>query len=110
MNEALQNEIFTDLSIEIGITDNAEVSVLKVKIKNAIREIINARNYPKHYTEKMIEDDLQRFYSNVKELALYDFNQIGVEGQASHSENGISRTWKDRKECFNGIYPFVKSV
>lgn len=108
--EALQNEIFTDLSIELGITDNADMSVLKVKIKNAIREVKNARNYPSYYDDEKIKSDMENYYSNIKDIALYDYNQIGAEGQVSHSENGTSRAWKDRKECFNGIIPFVHTV
>lgn len=108
--EALQNEISTDLIIELGIKDNAEISALNIKVKNAIREVKRARNYPNHYTQEMINKDLENYYSNIKEIALYDYNQIGAEGETSHSENGTSRTWKDRKECFNGIYPFIRTI
>lgn len=108
--EALRNEISTDLITELGIKDNAEISALNVKVKNAIREVKRARNYPSHYTNEMISNDMENYYSNIKDIALYDYNQIGAEGQTSHSENGTSRTWKDRKECFNGIIPFVHTV
>lgn len=108
--EALRNEISTDLITELGIKDNAEISALNIKVKNAIREVKRARNYPSYYTDEMISKDIENYYSNIKEIALYDYNQIGAEGQTSHSENGTSRAWKDRKECFNGIIPFVHTV
>ena len=108
--EALLDEILTDLQTELGITDDEEISTLASKIKNAAREIKRARNYPASYNEKMICKDMDKYYSNIKDLALYDYNQIGAEGEVSHSENGTSRTWKDRKECFNGIYPFVQNI
>lgn len=108
--EALRDEISTDLITELGIKDNAEISALNIKVKNAIREVKRARNYPSHYTDEMISNDLENYYSNIKDIALYDYNQIGAEGETAHSENGTSRTWKDRKECFNGIIPFVHTV
>lgn len=108
--EALRNEISTDLITELGIKNNAEISALNIKVKNAIKEVKRARNYPSHYTDEMISKDMENYYSNIKDIALYDYNQIGAEGQTSHSENGTSRTWKDRKECFNGVIPFVHTV
>lgn len=75
--EKLQQEILEDLRIELGLTRESDVAILFSKIRNAYRE-----------------------------LALYDFNQCGAEGQISHSENGVSRAWKDRKECLNGIVTF----
>lgn len=107
---ALSDEILSDLITELSLKDSAEISVLSVKVKNAIREIKRVRNYPDVYTKEKIDKDLENYYSNIRELALYDYNQVGAEGEASHSENGISRTWKDRKECFNGICPFVKVI
>lgn len=105
---ALSDEILSDLTTELGLKDNDEIAVLSIKVKNAVREVKKARNYPNNYTESMIDEDLENYYSNIKDLALYDYNQVGAEGEVSHSENGTSRTWKDRKECLNGVIPFVK--
>ena len=46
---------------------------------------------------------MERYYSNIKNLALYDYNQIGVEGQSAHGENGTSRTWVDRNKYLEGV-------
>lgn len=114
--DALQNEILADLGNELGLLDlethealsgkERDVACLSSKIKNAVREIKRIRNYQPHHTKEFIEKDMEAFYSNIRELALYDYNQVGGEGQISHSENGTSRTWKDRKECFNDIAAF----
>ena len=106
--EALRDEILTDLTTELNITDSAEMSILTSKIKNAIREVKSARRYPKNYTNEAIVTDLYNYYSNIRELAMYDYCQIGAEGETAHSENGTSRTWKDREKCFNGVYPFTQ--
>ena len=37
------------------------------------------------------------------------FTHSGAEGEKTHNENGINRTWKSRRECFIGIVSFAKS-
>lgn len=106
--DALRDEILSDLTTELMLTDTDEIGILASKVKNAIREVKRARNYPSGYTDSVIEKDMENYYSNIRELALYDYNQFGAEGEISHSENGTARTWKDREKCFNGVYPFVQ--
>lgn len=108
MDEALYDEIIEDLSEEIAIDNKMDYSKLSMKVKNAIREVRRARNYPKHFTEEEIQSDLKEYYSNIRELALYDYNQIGAEGQVSHNENGTSRSWKSRMECMNGVFAYCR--
>lgn len=104
--EPLIKEILEDLKTELGLKEASDVAVLTSKVKNAYREVKRTRNYQPCHTLEFIYADMDNFYSNIRELALYDFNQVGGEGQVSHSENGTSRVWKDRKECFNGITAF----
>lgn len=107
---ALEMEILEDLTEELSATDlNFKQELIKPKIKNAIREVKKARNYPKHYTENMIVDDLQKFYTNIRALALYDYNLIGGEFEESHSENSVSRNWKDRDKLFVGVIPLSRT-
>lgn len=108
--ESLLNEILTDLTTELGLTESSDIAVLKSKIKNSIREVKRTRNYQSHHTENFIWKDMENYYSNIRELALYDYNQVGAEGQLTMNENGVSRNWKDRKECFMGIVPFVTGI
>lgn len=102
----LQQEILEDLKTELGLTKESDVVILSSKIKNACREVRQKRNYQQSHTDEFISADMAQFYSNIRELALYDFNQVGVEGQISHNEGGTNRSWKDRKECLNGIVAF----
>lgn len=104
--EPLIFEILNDLIDEIGLEDASDIAVLNSKVKNAYREVKRTRNYQPCHSKEFVDRDMENFYSNIRELALYDFNQVGGEGQVSHSENGTSRAWKDRKECFNGITAF----
>lgn len=107
--DKLWDEIFMDLQEELNLTSEQDKSILSSKIKNAIREVRRTRNYQVYHSEDFVCADIGQFYSNIRELALYDFNQIGAEGEISHSENGTSRAWKDRNDCFNGIVAFCTS-
>lgn len=105
--ESLLNEILEDLGNELELSEgDSKIAALTSKIKNAIREVRLKRNYPEHFTEEQIVKDLQKHYSNIRELALYDFNQVGAEGQTSHHENGTNRTWKSRNDCLIGVFAY----
>ncbi len=108
--ESLVNEILEDLTTELGLTEDSDLAVLTSKIRNAYREVKRTRNYQSGHTQEFIDRDMEGFYSNIRELALYDFNQVGAEGQTSHSENGTSRVWKERRECLNGVVAFCGTI
>lgn len=106
--ESLLAEILEDLTAELKLTEKSDIAVLSSKIKNAYREVKRSRNYPNGYSDENIVSDMGNYYSNIRELSLYDYNQFGAEGQTSHSEGGYSRTWKSRRQCFDGIVPFCR--
>lgn len=106
----LEYELLEDLKEELSATDpKFKPELIKPKIKNAIREVKRARNYPKHYTESAIVEDLENYYSNIRNIALFDYNMIGAEGQSSSSENGTSRNFIDRDKLFGGIIPLSRT-
>lgn len=108
MTVGLQEELLADLTLELEDSDNFQPKALLQKVIGAIREVKTARNYPSHYSDIQIERDLQRFYSNIRNLALYDYNQIGAEGESSHSEGGTSRSYVDRNSLFGGVIPLSR--
>lgn len=101
--DELVNEIYDELSTELGISDEADLSMLLAKVKNAYREIKKIRNYPEDYTDDMTSKDMEKYFSNIHNLALYDYNQIGAEGEKSHSDNTGTRTWETRNKCLEGV-------
>lgn len=109
MTAGLEQEIFADLSTELSVSDeNFNETLLLSKVRNAMREVKRARNYPKTYSDSQIEQDMYDYFSNIRNIALYDYNQIGAEGQSSSGENGTSRSYIDRDKYFSGICPFVR--
>lgn len=109
MTVGLEEEIMADLTAELSLTDpNFSIALLLPKVRNAMREVKRARNYPTSYTSEQIEADMYDYYSNIRNIALYDYNQIGGEFQTSSNENSNSRHWMDRNKLFAGICSFAK--
>lgn len=106
--EEMKSAIMDELRIELQNDPSFSEDMLSVKVDSAIREVKRVRRYPSHYTDAMINRDLNEFYSNIKNIALYDYNQIGIEGQSASSENGENRTFVDRNTLFRGVIPFAR--
>lgn len=104
----LEAQILADLSAEMGTDVNTVV--LTNKIKLAVKEVIAKREYQNSsMTDSQIENELSnRFYATIENLARYDYNQTGTEGQSSHSENSVSRIWLDRNKYLSDVHAFVK--
>lgn len=104
----MEQKLLDDLTAELSAADASfNADLLSPKVQNAIREVRAARKYPSYYTEEQIERDMYRYYSKIRNIALYDYNTIGGEGEQSHSENGISRSYVDRDKLFAGIFPLA---
>lgn len=101
-------ELKTDLTVKLSSDPMFNADVLNVIVKTVVREVIQRRDYPESLDDKQIELDLYNYYSTMLRLAEYDYNQIGIEGQISHSENGINRQYTDRNKYFNDVYKFVR--
>ena len=108
MNVGLQEQLIADLTVELKDEPTFSSDKLTQKVINAIREVHRARKYPTHYEKEQIEKDIYNYYSNIRNIALYDYNQIGIEFQESSSENGTSRSYVDRRELFSGIIPLAQ--
>lgn len=109
MNAGLEQEIIAELTIELQKQPTFNAEILAIKVRNAIRELKMKRNYvATSYTDEQIEKDLYNYYSTIKDLALYDFAQIGAPFESSHSENSVSRTWISRDDILKGVHAFVK--
>lgn len=108
--ENLIQRIDQNLTIEIGSDNIPFPEQLHSKIRSAVMEVKRARRYPKNYTNEMILEDLERFESTIERIALYDYNQIGAEGETMHIENNTQRMWRDRTKLFSGVIPISNIV
>ena len=102
------DEIFNELKEEI-LNDPAQAEVfnenlLKIKVNGAFRDVKQARNYPKTYSEERINEDMLDYFSNIKDIARYDYGNGGSEGLSSYSADGVSIHYLSRDSLFNGVY------
>lgn len=112
MNERTREQLIIELCEDLDIKNYAEDPEYKKlisKLNSAIKAIKRLINFPESYTEQMEADYLDDYYDNIKDLTLYDYLQNGATGEVTHNENGTSRTWKSRRECFYGIVSFAES-
>lgn len=105
----LQNAIVTDLGTVLTADEDYNENLAQIKVKMAILDVKERRNYQATlYTEEQIYTDLStNYYSTIFNLALYDYNQSGVEGEKSHSENSVNRNWVSRDEIMKDVHAFV---
>ena len=50
---------------------------------------------------------MENYYSQVREIAMYDYNQVGAEGQTQYSQDGVSVHYVDRNSLFYGVLPIA---
>ena len=109
MMEDIKQSIVDELTIELKNEVDFDADILALKVSNAYREVRMARNYPSNYTEERIEADMLNYYSNIRAIALYDYNKVGAEGQSQYSGDGESIHYLDRNGCFTGIIPIART-
>lgn len=94
--------------MKIGISpDTASDDVLQSELEVAGSMILN-KMYPFGYADDVIVPP--RYERLQIKLAIELYSQRGAEGQASHSENGTTRTWPSVSRILSGVVPHVGSV
>ena len=67
-------------------------------------------DFPMNDTGELILEP--RYYDLQVRIAVYLYNKIGAEGQITHSENGISRSWESGdipESLLNQVTPLVST-
>ena len=78
------------LSLLKDMTGESNNAILLAYLNIAGNEVIN-RAYPFDNTQRNVPE---RYESNQIQIAAYLLNKRGAEGETSHNENGISRTYE----------------
>lgn len=84
-----QEEKLTALKVMVGSSDSDEVLSIYLTFAGSK---ISAKAYP--YQNDISEVPAQYAHLQV-EIAAYMLNKRGAEGQTSHSENGVSRSYEN---------------
>lgn len=78
-----------------------------------IEKYAQHRNYPSSFSDEKINDDMSKHVSTMAMAVVDIFMKIGAEGQTSHSENGVSRSYENAYvslSIFSDVLPFVKVI
>lgn len=103
----LIEQIIEDLTEELNMTEGKQfnATLLQSKVNAAYREVKLARKYPASYPDFAIESDMENYYSVIRSISLYDYNQVGAEGQTQYSADGTSIHYVDRDKLFKDVTP-----
>lgn len=98
------NEIIE--AVEIELNDERLNTFVPSAVARAESAIIQ-RQYP--YNDDAIWDDVpEKHHPKAVDMAVYLVNRRGAEGETSHSEAGVSRSYEDAgipESFFKGIVP-----
>lgn len=92
-----------------GLSGETEDSVLLAYLNLAGRKVIQ-RAYPYRTDIDIVPD---KYSTNQVEIACYLLNKRGAEGETSHSENGISRSYENAdvpESMLKAILPYCGVV
>jgi hypothetical protein len=90
----------------LGISGTDEDALLLTLLSISAQKILD-RVYPYDSTVTEVPN---RYAMKQVEIAVYLYNKRGAEGQTSHSENGINRTYESAdvpESLMRGITPYV---
>ena len=90
---------------------SSEIPMLTVGF--VIEEFRARRNYPDSYTEEKIEADMRKNINLLSMMVVDVFAHYGAEGEMTHSEKNISRTYESSyisSTLLARIIPFVQAL
>lgn len=97
-------DVMTYLDDEVTESDKP---VLLILINRAIRKVC-MRRYPFGYTDEQKDTAVKQYRTTIFEAAVYYWAKQGADGESSHSENSISRTYESEDSVFFDITPMIK--
>lgn len=89
-------ELLARLKVRLRFSGETEDSILRDHLLTAIDVVNDIRQFIP--TEENIVEP--QYKSVVVEMALISYNKMGAEGQRSHDENGVNRSYEN-----GSLYP-----
>ena len=104
-----EQNIVTAIALEMKNDPSFDLDIVASKVSSVVRELIQRRRYSKSgMTEESVLADIEEYYPQVLNVARYDFNTIGAEGEDRHTENGVDRTFTERSKMWAGVVPISR--
>ena len=110
MSVGIEQEIIAELTTEFKKEPWFDAEILAIKVRDAYRKVKSRIGFENtSYSEKKIENELRcKYFQDIKDVARYNISIMGADFQTSHSENGVSRTWRTEDEVLGNISAYVK--
>lgn len=95
-------------ALQTMISPDTETDEVLDSVLATAETLVLNRMYPFGYEDNM---SVPARYEQIQlQLAVELYTKRGAEGQASHTENGTTRTWADKSRLLSRIVPHVGSV
>lgn len=104
MEDKILENVLTYLGDEVS---EADVPVILILIHRAVNKVCTKR-YPFGYTEEEKKTAVERYQNTIFEATIYYWAKQGADGESSHSENSISRSYESEDKLYYDIVPMVK--
>lgn len=106
-------EDLTNLATEYlkGYDDSEDVTLPPMLVDFVIERYKQHRNFPDTFTDEKIEQDIKNHESTIAMAIVDIYLKAGAEGEVSHSENGVARTYQNAyisNQVFADVLPYVK--
>ena len=108
---SFEKNIVTAIALEMRNDPTFDSDIVASKVSAVVRELIQKRRYNKSgMSDDAVLEDLENYYPQALNVARYDFNTIGAEGEDRHTENGIDRTFTERGRLWAGVVPISRVI
>lgn len=95
-------------------TGDGEMTAFPMSVVRFVIEYaINNCHFPENYSNETIVEIMNKFQSSLAMACVDVYNKAGAEGEKSHSENGVARTYSDSyidKNLLSSLPNFVRVV
>ena len=99
----MENRILEDMLTYLGDdVSESDVPVILILIRRAVNKVC-AKRYPFGYTEDERNVAVERY-----QAAIYYWAKQGADGESSHSENSISRSYESEDSLYYDVVPMIK--
>ena len=104
-----EQNIVRAIGLEMNTDPTFNPDIVASKVSSVVRELMQRRRYSTSgMSDEAILDDIENYYPQVLNMARYDYNTIGAEGEDRHTENGVDRTYTERNKMWSGVVPISR--
>lgn len=97
------------LKTYLKITDNSEDALLSLFLDIAQDEVLH-RRHPFGFTDIEKTATLERYSSNILKIAVYFYLKKDAEGEVTHNENGMNRTYESADVPSSYLFDIVPMI